>query len=202
MGLFNFFRSKPAAAPSLAIEPTGQMVADEQRACEEMLALIEGELVASGVFKPEKIPELMAKLRKGIVPFARVNSDRALAGDLLLTLEEKRTLGLNTRAKYTREFIDCCNPERLAEEDPRGVVGTITLRAYHRVHQASSLREFKRTGFVRAVKITIVGSPLDACQSAIKKSKRSYPLDDAPELPLPGCDAEVCMCDYTPILKK
>ena len=201
MGIFDFFKRKPAAAPSLGLKPTSQMVADAQRACQEMLALIEGELVASGAFKPEKIPELMAKLRKGVVPFTRIDSSRALAGDTLLTLEEKRTLGLNTRAKYTREFIDCCNPETFAEADPRDVIGTITLRAYHRIHQAESLRELKGTGIVRAVKITISGSPLDACENAIKESARTFSLDNAPELPLPGCDAEVCMCDYTPILK-
>jgi hypothetical protein len=52
------------------------------------------------------------------------------------------------------------------------------------------LERLQRTGQFRGVRIE------SRCAAAVHLIGREYDFDTAPELPLPGCQAEVCKCGY------
>lgn len=175
-------------------EASPAMVEDERRAQAKVLALLEARVAESGLFLPEKIPELMAKLRQGSGPFQRSSVKAALEGDTFLSVEEKRKLGLNTRAKYSHAFIACCDPAALKSVDPKDALGEMHLAAYHAVERERQLARLKREKVVKTVKIFPLGNP-DAC-AKVQRMKRAYKLEEVPMLPVAGCDATCCMCGY------
>ena len=103
-------RSSPCPASDYAIPVTAEQIEQERQTHEEAMRLLEASMVASRFFKAEKLPELLAVLRGGFHPFSRINTEAAFRGDDLLTVEEKRALGLNTRMKYSRAFIEYFDP--------------------------------------------------------------------------------------------
>jgi len=172
----------------------------EQQSNEEVMKLLEASIVASGYFRTEKIPELIAILRSGSIPYGRTNTKVAVDGDSLLNLEEKRALGLNTRMKYSKKFIGYFNPSAFKTIEPKATLECMHLDAYHRVCRKKQLLSFKKLGFVKQVKIVPVGDFLDC--KRIKRRKKVYNIDEVPELPLPGCDADFCRCAYEAIIPK
>jgi hypothetical protein len=179
----------------LGIPMTEEEIALERHFDEETMKLLEASILGSGFFRLEKIPALMASLRDGAVPFGRTNTRIAFEGDTVLTVPEKRALGLNTRMKYSRTFIECFEPAALKSIEPKATLECMHLAAFHRVSRKKELLRFNGLGFIRKVKVI----PLGQCRQ-IKLAKKIYSLAEVPELPLPGCDAPFCMCDYEPII--
>jgi hypothetical protein len=183
----------PSVRQPVAIPATRQQIDEEQQSNEEIMQLVEAAIFSSGVFKPEKIPYLMTKLRGGFSPFTRVNAKAASDGDVILTVAEKKALGLNTRMKYSKAFIECFDPSAFKRIEPKVFLENIHLDAFHRVSRKNELRRFRKVG-VRKVEIIDVGDAGDC--SKIKRFRKVHNLDDVPELPLPGCTAPYCRCMY------
>lgn len=181
-----------------AIPVTAEMLQQERQDNDEVISLLEANIRGSGLFRTEKIPELVAKLRGGSSPFTRVNTTIAFQGDKLLTVEEKRALGLNTRMKYSKAFIEYFEPTDLKTTEPKSVLEDMHLSAFHRVARKRDLVKFRELGFVKQVKIVPVGDIRDC--NEIKCFQNIHDLDRAPDLPLPGCTARYCRCMYEPIL--
>ncbi|CAN7774675.1 hypothetical protein [Paraburkholderia hospita] len=181
-------------AKAMSVQASPAMVKEEQRAQAKVLALLEARVTESGLFLPERIPELMAKLRRNGAPFQRPDVKAALEGETYLSVEEKRKLGLNTRAKYSHAFIACCNVTSLNGVDPKLALGEMHLAVYHAVNRERQLARFKQDKVVKTVKIFPLGNP-DAC-AKVQRMKRAYELDEVPMLPVEGCDATCCMCGY------
>lgn len=158
-----------------------------------MLSLLENAIISSGYFVPTKIPELMSIIRGSTRPFARLSMDAAYAGDVL-SKAEKQALGLNTRMKYTAAFVAFFNVTSLRTIEPKSTVANMQIDAFHRACRTFDLRKFKRLGFVKEVRIKAI----DECRKS-NKIKKKYRLDEAPELPLEGCDT-LCLCYYEPII--
>src|ERR1700731_729643 len=106
---------------------------------EEIMKLLEARITASGFFRAEKIPDLMAKLRGASVPFGRINTQVAFDGDAISTVEEKKALGLNTRMKYSKTFVEYFEPLAFKMIEPKTTLECMHLDAFHRVSRKKEL---------------------------------------------------------------
>jgi len=97
--------SRKPSGQSVGLQMTKEEIELERKFNEERMGLIESALFSSGYLKPEKIQELMKILRSATVPFGRINTSVVFSGDTFLTVQEKKSLGLNTRSKYSHKFI-------------------------------------------------------------------------------------------------
>jgi hypothetical protein len=192
--------TKKSASPEseFAIPATPEMIEDERQFHEESLRFLEATMIESGYFKPEKIPEFMAMCRREFSPFARIDSRTGNRGADLLTVEEKKALGLNSRMKYTREFIDLFEPSAIKIIEPKSTLSNMRINAKNRAHARAEIRKMKRLGFIREVKIRPVGDAGD-CEK-IKNIRKVYRIDEVPELPIPGCGSSLCRCMYEAII--
>jgi hypothetical protein len=181
-----------------AIPVTAEMLEKERQDNDEVMRLLEASIRASGLFRAAKIPELVSKLRGGSSPFARVNTKIAFDGDKCLSVEEKRALGLNTRMKYSKAFIEYFDPTTLKTTEPKSVLEDMHLNAFYRVARKRDLVNFRELGFVKHVKIVPVGDARDC--NEIKRFKKIHDLNRVPDLPLPGCTSPYCRCMHEPIL--
>ena len=192
-------RPQSSVEVEYALPMSKQAIEAERKANEEVLHLLEASIIKSGLFRAEKIPELMEHLRSESVPFGRVNTAAAFDGDVLLTVEEKRALGLSTRMKYSKRFIEYFEPSALKENEPKSALSSIHLDAFFRVSRKKELFRMKENGILK-VKIVPTGDALDC--KLIKRFKKIHNIEELPELPIPGCDAEYCRCYYEAIPPK
>lgn len=149
------------------------------------------DLKSSGYFKQEALPVLVEKIRTNtrpgygyIDPFCKENC---------LTLEEKKALGLNTRQKYARELINALTEKGLVAEKPNDLLKNIWLANFHKISQKYELQHLKDMG-LKYVQILDCDDERDC--KAVKRCKKRWLIDEVPELPLPGCDAKYCRCEY------
>lgn len=132
-----------SARGGYAIPATAEMLEAEKQDNDEVMRLLEADIRASGLFRAEKIPELISKLRGGSGPFERVNTKVAFEGEQVLSLEEKRSLGLNTRMKYSKPFIEYFVSTALKTIEPKSVLENMHLSAFHRVARKRDLLNFR-----------------------------------------------------------
>ena len=177
---------------------TEQEVELERLANEEIIKLLEVSIITSGFFRAEKIPELIAKLKGGAIPFGRTNTKVAFEGDVFLTVEEKKSLGLNTKMKYSKKFIEYFDTSAFKAIEPKSTLECMHLDAFHRVSRKKQLLGVRKLGFVKQVKIVHTGDEGDC--GKVKRLKKIYSIEEVPELPLPDCDARFCRCMYQAII--
>jgi hypothetical protein len=149
------------------------------------------EITNCGFFKPEKISLLAEKINKIAVPGCGYQDP--FSYDDCLSLDEKKSLGLNTRQKFSRDFIDCLSPQGLKHKNPKDILEVLWLKSYHAVHRRFDLLRMKKIG-IKKVEISPCDDERDC--SKIKNFKKIWPIDEVPELPLPGCTADYCRCSY------
>jgi hypothetical protein len=181
---------------SVSIPATPEMIAAEEEDNREILKLLEESIRTCGHFRVEMIPALLAKLRDVQGPFVRMDTMSAFAGSQILTIEEKRNLGLNTRMKYTAEYIAHFEINSLKAIEPKSLLECMHLNAFHRVARKRDLQTFRKLGFVDKVKIRPMGDEGD-CKK-IEQFRKIHSLETVPELPIAGCDAPFCRCWYEP----
>ena len=175
------------------IAMTDEEVELERQYGEEILKLLEARMIKSGFFKTEMVPQLVATLRQGYSPFGRTNTKAAFEGETMLTVQEKKALGLNIRMKYSSKFIAYFDPAALKSIEPKSTLSCMHLDVFHRVSRKRELRKLKRADIHR-VKVVCVGDDGD-CEK-IKRLKKVYRIGEVPELPLRGCTADFCRCMY------
>ena len=195
---------KPSESSNIIIgygvKPTKNEIEQERKTNEEIIRLLESNIISSGLFKKERVPALIGKIREVTTEFGRVSTKLAFEKDEVLTLEEKKSLGLNTRSKYSKFLIECFEPSRMNEIDPRVALENMHLSAFHKISNKKELQKLKNLGFVKKVKIMPAGDK-DDCQE-IKSCKKVYSINEVPELPFPECNAAYCRCCYEAIVSK
>lgn len=146
------------------------------------------DIESCGFFKAEKLPAMKLIIRK----VGGYNNDPFSYADCLL-FEEKEQLHIDTEHKVSREMVECMTPRGLAQRDPHNIIPAIYYMNFFAVTRKYKLLELRARG-VQAVEIVSLGGDLDC--KVIGKAKRIYPLEKAPLLPLAGCDAPYCRCEY------
>lgn len=109
---------------------------------EEQLKLrIENALSRYDFIKKEKISFLASEL---------VNDDFKYSKDLL-SLEEKRALRLNTRAKYARDFIDCFSDVEKLDFDPKFFCENLIYTERSILWSLDNLERLKENKFIEKI---------------------------------------------------
>lgn len=141
----------------------------------------------SDFFIKEKIPLLMEKI-KNEHPLFPFNQDSCF------TLEEKKELGIkNTRIKMPRETALFFTEKALKSDYPKEIIKNIYYLFFHIYSRAESIKSLKEAG-AKKIKILPVGDGRDCKHS--KTMKKVYPINEAPFLPCPECDADYCRCCF------
>jgi len=102
------------------------------------------EITKCGLFKPEKIPILTEKINKITVPGYGFSDP--FSYDDCLSLDEKKTLGLNTRQKFSREYIESLSPSGLKHENPKDIFKNIWINKNRAVHSKYDRLRFEDLG--------------------------------------------------------
>ena len=182
---------------AFGFEPSQEMEEFEREKNNYALGLLEEEITRSEHFRPAKIPNLMDALRASTTPFSRHNINAAYGRGQYLTKEEKEARGLDQRMKCTKEFLDYFEEPSLRVIDPGSLLATMHHYCFQRAYNKYELIRFKKLGLVKQVRISVVyGCP------KVKRLRKRWHIDEAPELPLAGCEHydEWCVCFYQPII--
>jgi hypothetical protein len=110
----------------------------------EVADAIISDITNSGYFKPEKISFLAEKINKITVPGYGFRDP--FSYDDSLSLDEKKALGLNTRQKFSREFIDCLSPSGLKHEDQKDIIKNIWYQNFGTINIKYGLLKMELTG--------------------------------------------------------
>lgn len=181
--------------PELKLEVVTKVSDKVETPTKEIMELLEKGIRTSGYFKEEKIPDLLADLKRYISTSDRINIKGALDGSVLLSTEEKRSLGLNAKMKYSKRFIEYFNPSAFETIEPKSAVENLYLNAFHKVSRKNELLRMKRDAGIKQVRI-VPGE----CQNIKQLRKKIYNIEEVPELPLPDCDCNFCLCYFEPII--
>lgn len=190
----------PTNSNPIAIQATPEMIEDDREQQRECRLFLVQAMDASGYFISEKVPWLLERLCGEQEAFARVGSPEDLQGESVLSLEEKRTLQLNTRMKYSRDFIACFHVDALSGIEPKSALRDLQLSAFHKASRRAELQKLRRLRIADKVEIQLSKSFADC--AAIKACKKVWPIDQIPELPLKGCDSSVCMCWFSAVISE
>jgi hypothetical protein len=198
MGMFEkLFGRKPSAladvpkpridprAEAMTVKPGSARVESERQMQAEAFALIESQLTASGLFKPESIPAMMSAIQANSPPFTPVNAHLILG---------KKARPDAERARIS--LADCLATTRPAGIDPATFLQDVCTHSLNSARSRHNLIRMKGTG-IKAVRIAFAKPT--ACKP-VQKLTKTYPIDDAPVLPLPGCNGKRCLCMYQAVI--
>ncbi|OOF39065.1 hypothetical protein BKK47_07555 [Rodentibacter mrazii] len=109
----------------------------------QLIKRIENALSEYDFVKKEKIAFLAEELIK----------DRLKHSKNLLSLDEKRSLNLNTRSKYAREFIECFINVEDFDFDPKFFCRNLKNTEQSILWCLNNIEELKQKGFVKRVEL-------------------------------------------------
>jgi hypothetical protein len=155
----------------------------------EILAGMKRDIENSGYFKQEKLPYL----EKIISKIGGYLTDPFSYNDCLSD-EEKAALHINPEFKISREMVDCMSEKGLSETDPRQIIPIIYYMNVFSISRKYKLIELRARGITQ-VKIVNMGGNLD-CKDIEDHAGKVFPINHVPVLPLPGCNAPYCRCDF------
>jgi hypothetical protein len=156
----------------------------------ETLAGVVRDMKNSGFFKPEKFAHM-----EEIIPKVGGYNNDPFSYEDCLSDEEKTALKIDTNFKVSREMVDCLSEKGLAQNDPRNIIQVLYYMNFFAVGRKYKLVELKARG-VKNIKLVNMGGESD-CKS-IGIHEKLFPIERVPVLPLPGCDASYCRCEYAP----
>ncbi|GHV28088.1 hypothetical protein AGMMS4952_10950 [Spirochaetia bacterium] len=177
---------------SIGIKLSSEDQEEENKKYKEIAEATIESVKQSGFFKPEYFPKISKMIQEKALPGCHWHDP--FSYEDCLSLEEKKTIGLNTRQKYSREMVETLTELGLRHENPKRILEILYYRNYHKICGKYELIRLRRVG-IDTVEILDCNDERD-CQ-AIKKFKKVWPIDQVPELPIPGCNAEYCRCCYT-----
>ena len=131
---------------------------------------IENALSRYDFIKKEKISFLASEL---------VNDNFKYSKDIL-SLEEKRTLRLNTRAKYTRSFVECFSNIEQLNFDPRFFCQNLIYTERTILFSLNDIDRLKKSKFVKQV----IFEKQIISEGREEWVKNEYSLDEIPDFEL------------------
>jgi hypothetical protein len=173
-------------AETMTVKPGSARVESERQMQAEAFALIESQLTASGLFKPELIPAMMSAIQANSPPFTPVNAHLILG---------KKARPEAEAARISLE--DCLVPADPRDSDPATFIQAVCTHSANLARNRHALIRMKGIG-IEAVRVTFV-KDTGAC-AKVKKLTKSYPINDAPVLPLQDCNGKRCFCAYKAVI--
>jgi len=163
---------------------------------------IEKAIIDSGLFKAEAskwISEIIvSNLDKGSKAI-----DLAIRTDgELLSLEEKRQHGIRANAKVSKQYLLSLTAE--GEKDPIKAAITVVRKILHKrnlQNQKEDILKKEKLGIEMEYEF-ICARDDRTCKAALALDGKRFPKDEAPDIPLPECDAEYCRCLFLHHVKR
>jgi hypothetical protein len=180
---------KPHADPhaeAMTVKASSERIESERQMQAEAFALIESQLVASCLFKPESVPAMMSVIRANSPPFTPLNAHLLLGKKGRPEAEAARI-----------SLADCLISSSPPTVDPATFIQSVCTHSANLARNRHALMRMKGVG-IKAVRITFV-KDTGAC-AKVRKLTKSYPINDAPVLPLQDCNGKRCFCAYKPII--
>ena len=154
----------------------------------ETMAGMMRDIEKSGYFKPEKL----SYIEKIIPKVGGYNNDPFSYNDCLSD-EEKKALSFPVEYRVSREMVECMSEKGLSEEHPNQIIPIIYYMNFFAVGRKYKLIELRARGVTKVKIVNMVGD-FD-CQ-VVQTHEGVFPINEAPVLPLPGCTAVYCRCDF------
>ncbi|QEO57554.1 hypothetical protein [Francisella marina] len=109
---------------------------------------------------------------------------------VLLTVDEKKNLGLNTRERYGWDYINMLTKKGLKNADK--ALRLVYINSMHRKYRKDT---FKDLSLFNSDKDRFTISTNNECKKCSNIKNNKYKLEELPIFPLSGCDQE-CQCSY------
>jgi hypothetical protein len=135
-------------------------------------------------FKPEAaawIVPLIAQTRDEMTV-------RSHGGDL--TKEQKKAIGISTRARFGNRYIESLTPEGMSYAQDAAGIYVMAIGAA--ISRRQAIQQFEAMG-VKRIQLCAIRDDR-TCKAALVADNRSFETAGAPVLPLEGCDAQWCRC--------
>jgi hypothetical protein len=178
-------KSREARAKEMTVKPTDTRTESEHWAQQRAFEQIESELGASGLFKPESVPLMMAAIKANSPLFCPVNANLILGKKARLEAAAARI-----------SLADCLTLEPSKKDDPATFIQALCTRCWDVARNEGNLRRMRAAG-IKSVEINFIKET--AC-SRVKRMAKIHAIDDVPQIPLPDCSKKQCHCFYRPVL--
>lgn len=182
--------------PIMEIELSGELTTKEvsyEDENQELLALFTEEIEATDVLIESKKSELVSILILFVDSAQPFDVSRIFKDKTPLAPQEKKELGLNSRKKYTKEFLEYFETDKLTS-CPKDLVNEMYQRASQELYRRKSLRRISETK-IGKYRISYIDDS-HSCSKCKEEKGKLYLPDELPKLPLEGCTAKVCRCSY------
>lgn len=142
---------------------------------------------------PERDPDMVRLL--GPNPL-EVRTKPASKGPLM-TPDDLASFGLNRRMKISAEFFLCLTPE--AQKDPRAAEYMLIRHSIAAIGNRQDLNRLVQTFGPKQV-VEFLREEETCCAQSRTLSGKTW-ASVAPDLPLPGCSSEMCLCDIRAVIE-
>lgn len=148
----------------------------------------------ANVTLPARLPEVVDLLRSASAGdyFARMSRREPL-----MTPDDLQSFGLNRRLKLSAAFFLLLTPE--AQKDPRAAERKLVRHMIAAIGNRRRLNELVQTFGPKQVVEFVLDERTCCMQSRSFVGKTWAAV--APDLPLPGCSAESCLCDHCAVIE-
>lgn len=171
---------------SMTVRPRPELVTAEDSAKEEAFCVLLDRLTESGLFLPERIPDMMRVIRAASPPLCPINASRLIFNPLKAGKDREERIPIG----------ECVDAQARLKIDPEDFLSYLCMQMQARATANRSLADARTKGIEKVVLICVEQT---ACSKA-KRIKKRYAIEDAPTLPLDGCKARRCHCIYQSII--
>jgi len=122
----------------------------------------------------------------------------------LISSEEKKKLGLRANAKISNKYLNS-----LTDKGREDILGSAFLVIHRILHAYNILREHEQilklvpdAKDTYEAEVMVINNEGDededggTCKAAMALQGKRFKFDEAPDLPLPTCDADSCRCMF------
>jgi hypothetical protein len=155
---------------------------------------IEKAIIDSGLFKAEASKWILEIILSNLDKGSKVIDLAVRTDGELLSLEEKRQHGIRANAKVSNQYLLSLTAE--GKKDPIRAAITVVRRILHKRSLQKQKEDILRTEKLGTEMESEFMCARDdrTCKSALALDGKRFAKDEAPDLPLPDCDAEYCRC--------
>lgn len=187
LSFFKRLHSRRKVGPDLSLWPYPLRDEDE---CHLLAHAVGIANVTMPARRPDVIQMLGPSLRGG-------RACSPARSEPLMTSDDLESFGLNRRLKLSAAFFLCLTPE--AQKDPIAAERKLIRHCVTALGNRRDLNRMVQTLGPKQV-VEFIRDEETCCAQSQSFSGRAW-VSVAPDLPLPGCSAEICLCDHRAVIE-
>lgn len=186
MSIFDFSKKKQTSIGIVPDKETQKMLNTKE---EETFTLFIKYLLDSGRFETN-VESLVHKYKSA--PFNVITDGK------LLSLDQKKELGLNSRKKYGENYIKILTQKGFSDNASVDFFANSYYQTFGIASRKFEIEKIKKSGITKC-RISSCNDMRD-CEAIKKYGNKVFDVNHVPELPLPECTAEYCRCMIVAVL--